>query len=58
VWVYDVRRIAPLAIAGCLRGFPEGMPGRAHNRCRKGGVWVAVVFGAGEVVRFKSAGTV
>ncbi len=57
VWAYDVnaeRRLSGRRVFGRLpEGMPDGMTVDAE-----GGVWVAVVGGPGEVVRFKSDGAV
>jgi len=57
VWAYDVR--PDRTVAGDRRLFaklPEGMPD-GLTVDSEGGVWVAVVAGPGEVVRFKNNGT-
>jgi xylono-1,5-lactonase len=57
VWVYDVRPDRTVGDRRLFARLPEGMPDGLTIDA-EGGVWVAVVFGAGEVVRFKSDGTV
>jgi D-xylonolactonase len=55
VWVYDVRSVRTVGDRRLFARLPEGMPDGLTVDA-EGGVWVAVVFGAGEVVRFKSDG--
>lgn len=56
VWVYEVRTDRSVGDRRLFARLPEGMPDGLSIDA-EGGVWVAVVFGSGEVVRFKSDGT-
>jgi D-xylonolactonase len=57
VWVYEVRADQSVSDRQLFARLPEGMPdGLAIDA--EGGVWVAVVGGPGEVVRFKSDGSI
>jgi D-xylonolactonase len=57
VWVYDVRPDRTVGDRRLFARLPEGMPDGLTVDA-DGGVWAAVVSGPGEVVRFKSDGTV
>ena len=56
VWVYDVRADRTVSDRHLFARLPEGMPDGMTVDV-EGGVWVAVVAGSGEVVRFKPDGT-
>ncbi len=56
VWVYEVRTDRTVSDRQLFAKLPEGMPDGMTVDV-EGGVWVAVVAGSGEVVRFKPAGT-
>jgi len=56
VWVHDVRPDRTVTDRRVFARLPEGMPDGLTVDI-EGGVWVAVVAGPGEVVRFKSDGT-
>jgi xylono-1,5-lactonase len=56
VWVYDVRPDRTVGDRRLFARLPEGMPDGLTVDA-EGGVWAAVVAGPGEVVRFKSDGT-
>jgi xylono-1,5-lactonase len=56
VWAYDVRADRTVGDRRLFARLPEGMPDGLTVDI-EGGVWVAVVAGPGEVVRFKSDGT-
>jgi len=56
VWAYDVRADRTVGDRRLFARLPEGMPDGLTLDV-EGGVWVAVVAGPGEVVRFKSDGT-
>src|ERR1700685_4398683 len=55
VWAYDVRSDRTVGDRRIFARLPEGMPDGLTIDV-EGGVWVAVVAGPGEVVRFKSDG--
>ena len=57
VWAYEVRSDQTVSDRRRFARLPEGMPDGLTIDA-EGGVWVAVVGGPGEVVRFKSDGTV
>ena len=56
LWVYDVRPDRTVGDRRLFARLPEGMPDGLTVDA-DGGVWAAVVAGPGEVVRFKSDGT-
>src|SRR5580700_206589 len=56
VWVYDVRPDRTVGDRRLFARLPEGMPDGLTIDA-EGGVWVAVVAGPGEIVRFRSDGT-
>jgi len=56
VWVYDVRPDRTVGPRRLFAKVPEGAPD-GMTVDAEGGVWVAVVMGPGEVVRFKPDGT-
>ena len=56
VWVYEVRANRTVSDRKLFAKVPEGMPD-GMTVDAEGGVWVAVVAGPGEVVRFKPDGT-
>jgi sugar lactone lactonase YvrE len=56
VWVYDVRPDRTVSDRRLFAKVPEGSPD-GMTVDAEGGVWVAVVMGPGEVVRFKPDGT-
>jgi gluconolactonase len=56
LWVYDVRPDRTVGDRRLFARIPEGMPDGLTVDA-EGGVWAAVVAGPGEVVRFKSDGT-
>jgi gluconolactonase len=56
VWVYEVKADRTVSERRKFADLPEGMPD-GMTVDAEGGVWVAVVAGVGEVVRFKSDGT-
>jgi sugar lactone lactonase YvrE len=56
VWVYEVKADRTVSERRKFVDLPEGMPD-GMTVDAQGGVWVAVVAGVGEVVRFKSDGT-
>lgn len=56
VWVYEVRADRTVSDRQLFAKLPDGMPDGMTVDV-EGGVWVAVVAGSGEVVRFKSDGT-
>jgi gluconolactonase len=56
VWVHDVRPDRTVSDRRVFARLPDGMPDGLTVDA-EGGVWVAVVAGPGEVVRFKSDGT-
>ncbi len=56
VWAYDVRADRTVSPRQLFAKLPEGMPDGMTVDI-EGGVWVAVVAGVGEVVRFKKDGT-
>jgi gluconolactonase len=56
VWAYDVRADRTVGDRRLFARLPEGMPDGLTIDA-EGGVWAAVVAGPGEVVRFKSDGT-
>jgi D-xylonolactonase len=56
VWVYEVKPDRTVSERRKFADLPEGMPD-GMTVDAEGGVWVAVVAGVGEVVRFKSDGT-
>jgi gluconolactonase len=55
VWVYDVRPDRTVSERRLFAKLPEGSPDGMMVDVQ-GGVWVAVVMGAGEIVRFKPDG--
>ena len=57
VWAYEVRPDRSVSDRRLFARLPEGMPDGLTIDA-EGGVWVAVVGGPGELVRFKSDGTV
>jgi len=57
VWAYDVRPDRTVSPRQLFAKLPEGMPDGLTIDA-EGGVWVAVVAGPGEIVRFKPNGTV
>jgi xylono-1,5-lactonase len=57
VWAYEVRSDQTVSDRREFGRLPEGMPDGLTIDA-EGGVWVAVVGGPGELVRFKSDGTV
>lgn len=57
VWAYDVRADRTVSDRQLFAKLPDGMPDGMTVDI-EGGVWVAVVAGSGEVVRFKPDGTV
>ncbi len=57
VWVYEVRADQTVSDRRLFGRLPEGMPDGLTVDA-EGGVWVAVVGGPGEVVRFKSDGSI
>lgn len=57
VWAYDVNADRTVSGRRMFGQLPEGMPD-GMTVDAEGGVWVAVVGGPGEVVRFKPDGTV
>jgi xylono-1,5-lactonase len=57
VWAYDVRPDRTVSPRQLFAKLPEGMPDGLTIDA-EGGVWVAVVAGTGEIVRFKPNGTV
>jgi D-xylonolactonase len=56
VWAYDVRADRTVSDRRVFARLPDGMPD-GMTVDQEGGVWVAVVGGLGEIVRFKSDGT-
>jgi xylono-1,5-lactonase len=56
VWAYEVRADRTVSDRTVFARLPEGSPDGLTVDA-EGGVWVAVVFGPGEVMRFKSDGT-
>ena len=56
VWVYEVRADRTVSDRRLFAKLPDGMPDGMTVDV-EGGVWVAVVAGSGEVVRFKPDGT-
>ena len=56
VWVYEVRADRTVSDRQLFAKLPDGMPDGMTVDV-EGGVWVAVVAGSGEVVRFKPDGT-
>ena len=56
VWVYEVRADRTVSDRQLFAKLPDGMPDGMTVDV-EGGVWVAVVAGSGEVVRFKADGT-
>lgn len=56
VWVYEVRADRTVSDRQMFAKLPDGMPDGMTVDV-EGGVWVAVVAGSGEVVRFKPDGT-
>ncbi|MGO9056305.1 MAG: SMP-30/gluconolactonase/LRE family protein, partial [Candidatus Binataceae bacterium] len=56
VWVHEVRSDRTLSERRVFARLPEGMPD-GMTVDLEGGIWVAVVGGPGEVVRFKNDGT-
>ncbi len=56
VWAYDVHADRTVSPRHLFARIPEGMPDGMTVDV-EGGVWVAVVAGPGEVVRFKANGT-
>src|SRR5215510_8583877 len=56
VWAYDVRPDRTVSPRQLFAKIPEGMPDGLTIDA-EGGVWVAVVAGPGEIVRFKPNGT-
>jgi xylono-1,5-lactonase len=56
VWAYEVRSNRTVSERQVFARLPEGMPD-GMTVDAEGGVWVAVVGGRGEVVRFKPDGT-
>src|SRR5260370_36577482 len=56
VWVYEVKADLTVSERRKFADLPEGMPD-GMTVDAEGGVWVAVVAGVGEGVRFKSDGT-
>jgi len=57
VWAYDVRPDRTVSPRQLFAKLPEGMPDGLTIDA-EGGVWVAVVAGPGEIVRFTPSGTV
>ena len=57
VWAYEVRADRTVSDRQLFAKLPDGMPDGMTVDV-EGGVWVAVVAGSGEVVRFKPDGTV
>jgi xylono-1,5-lactonase len=57
VWAYEVRENRTVSDRKLFARLPEGMPDGLTVDA-EGGVWAAVVGGPGELVRFKSDGTV
>ena len=55
VWVYDVRADRTVSERRLFAKLPEGSPD-GMTVDAQGGVWVAVVMGVGEIVRFKPDG--
>lgn len=56
VWAYDVRADRTVSPRQLFAKLPEGMPDGLTIDA-EGGVWVAVVAGPGEIIRFKKDGT-
>jgi xylono-1,5-lactonase len=56
VWVHDVRPDRTVGDRRVFARLPEGMPDGLTVDA-EGGVWAAMVAGSGEIVRFKSDGT-
>lgn len=56
VWAYDVKSDRTVSPRHKFAQLPEGMPD-GMTVDEEGGVWVAVVAGPGEIVRFKPDGT-
>lgn len=57
VWAYEVRADRTVSDRQLFAKLPDGMPDGMTVDI-EGGVWVAVVAGSGEVVRFKPDGTI